>query len=841
MTMKPLVFALSGLLLSLTMLGSPTPALARDSFPAAALAALRSNPQYAPGRILVKFKNTRPLPSAGPRSMAAPMGKLELNPAAQAALARIEGQVEQTYANLGVVRVATRQDVGRAIEALYRSGSVVYAEPDYRVHAARLPNDPDFHQLWGLHNTGQSGGTADADIDAPAAWDTRSAAYGVVVGVLDSGVDYTHPDLVANMWTNPNEIPGNGIDDDNNGYVDDIHGIDRYNADSDPMDDNGHGTHVSGTIGARGNDGNGIAGVAWRVQIMALKFLDSDTYGYASEAVALINYAIAIKAANQYPAMILNNSWGGSDYLRTLDDAIKAAGDAGILFVAAAGNDGVDTDVHSDYPSSYAQPNIISVGASDHDDQPAGFSNRGCASVDLFAPGVDIYSTLPGNGYASWSGTSMAAPHVAGAAALIWAQFPNKTWKDIKRAILNGADAQAEHLNDLAGSEARLNVQGGMRLAYMNQPSIWGLSGTIAAPGGKVTITGSNFGKSPGTVLFNGSPLNVGSWANERIVASVPDGMLLGDGLLKVQNASGVRNRNGHCFKVGYTPSLAGRTLLPHAYAAGAKVGSDYWILGGATHWGATALVERYTPSTGRRVIDSGWMLPDTAVFLTGGAIGGKIYVPGGLDWTSGQMSDALRIFDTATGTWSQGARLPVRMIQPAVAGLPNGKFYVFGGLDENNVTLDTTYIYDPVANSWSTGAPMPTPQAWGAPIVQGGNNVVWIAGGYGSHLVGSELDTVQVYNADHDSWSTRPALNAPRTGAAGMYYKNRNHVLFGSNVTGLRDGEWFSGGTWIDAIMGPQSVHSVVGGATFDAAYSFGGINDPYWELSDSIWKLSH
>ena len=340
----------------------------------------------------------------------------------------------------------------RLLEGLRRAQSAVaVAEPDYMVFASYSANDPSFGQLWGLNNTGQTGGVADADIDAPEAWDISRGADSLVVGVIDTGVDYNHPDLAANCWVNTKEIAGNGLDDDGNGYVDDYRGWNFVAETNDSVDDHYHGTHCAGTIGAVGDNGIGVAGVAHRVKIMALKFLSSTGSGYVSDAVEAVRYA----AANG--AKLTSNSWGGGGYSQLLKDAIDEAQGVGVLFVAAAGNESSDSDAAPSYPAAYDCPNIISVAATDHADQLAYFSNFGAQTVDLGAPGVDIYSTSPQSGYRSLSGTSMACPHVAGACVLLYAANPAMGWRQVKAALLDNADA----IPALAGKTrtgGRLNV-----------------------------------------------------------------------------------------------------------------------------------------------------------------------------------------------------------------------------------------------------------------------------------------------------------------------------------------------------------------------------------------------
>ena len=349
----------------------------------------------------------------------------------------------------------------RAMSLLEGNADVSYVEPDRTIHldANPVPNDPQFKKEWGLNNTGQTvdfaAGTPGADIGAERAWGVTTGKKSVVVGVIDTGIDAAHPDLAANMWINPGEnCPGcrnDGIDNDHNGYVDDWRGWDFINNDNNPTDDNGHGTHVAGTIGAVGNNGTGVTGVNWNVQLMPLKFIGADGTGDVAGAVAALRYATAMGVR------ITNNSWGDTEYSQALYDAIADANAHGDLFVAAAGNDGVNSDTAPTYPADFDLPNIISVGASDSTDHLAYFSNYGQSSVDLAAPGVSIYSTWPGKAYKSESGTSMASPHVAGAAALVLAAHPAATADTIKALLLRTVDHPAA-LAGTSASQGRLDA-----------------------------------------------------------------------------------------------------------------------------------------------------------------------------------------------------------------------------------------------------------------------------------------------------------------------------------------------------------------------------------------------
>jgi subtilisin family serine protease len=376
--------------------------------------------------------------------------------------------------------------------ALKRLGSdprVAYAEPNFVVSVLRTPNDPSLGQLWGLVNTGQTvdgaSGTSDADIDADLAWDVSTGSSSSVVGIIDTGVDFSHPDLAGTSWINPGEnctgCRTNGLDDDANGYVDDWQGWDFVNGDNDPFDDHGHGTHVAGTIAALGNNGVGVSGINWSGRVAALKFLDWFGSGSVADAVRALDYA------TENGIRVTNNSWGGGENSQALLEAIERAGVAGGLYVAAAGNDGVDADQTPMYPAAYDSPYIVSVAATDSRDGLASFSNYGATSVDVGAPGVSIYSTLPGNTYDWWSGTSMATPHVAGAAALVKAARPGATSAAIKALLLRTVDAKAALTRTTTGG--RLNV--GTAVGCSGSPQVWldqPLAGFQAIPGEAVQV-----------------------------------------------------------------------------------------------------------------------------------------------------------------------------------------------------------------------------------------------------------------------------------------------------------------------------------------------------------------
>jgi Ca2+-binding RTX toxin-like protein len=372
--------------------------------------------------------------------------------------------------------LASNADLLATQTSLAQDPRVETVELNYWLSINSVPNDPRFNELWGLNNTGQTGGTPDADIDVPEAWDIQTGSKNVVLAVIDTGVDYNHQDLAANMWTNSGEIAGNGIDDDRNGYIDDDRGYDFINRDNDPMDDKGHGSHVAGTIGAAGNNNIGVVGVSPNVSIMPLKFLGLNG-GSISDAVRAINYA------KNNGAKVINASFGGGGFSQAMFNAIGDANNNGVLFIAAAGNESSNNDSTPSYPANYDLPNVISVAATNYVDQLSRFSNYGNNKVDLGAPGGtaavfpydqrDILSTFPNNQYGWLPGTSMAAPHVAGAAALLLAQNPSLTVTQLKDILMKTTDPLTS-LNGKTVSGGRLNVWKALEAiaSYDNRPPV---------------------------------------------------------------------------------------------------------------------------------------------------------------------------------------------------------------------------------------------------------------------------------------------------------------------------------------------------------------------------------
>jgi len=408
---------------------------------------------------------------------------------------------------LHVVQLEQGVSVQDALLHYRQNPSVLYAEPDYIVRAFTTPNDPQFGAQWSLHNTGQNGGTPGADIHATQAWALTTGSPSVVVAVLDTGIDYTHSDLAANVWTSSSGFSGT----DQNGNPIQCgagsHGLNVVYGNCDPFDDNGHGSHVAGIIGAVGNNGGGVSGVNWGVQILPCKFLNADGGGDTSWAIRCLDVVKQLRDSG-VNIVATNNSWGGGDFSQALMDAISAQMQDGILFVAAAGNDFSDNDLMPAFPASMALPNVISVAATDRNDAVVPFSNTGRRTVHLGAPGAEILSTTPNNTYSVFSGTSMAAPHVTGVTALLKAQDPSRDWRAIKNLILAGGDSVSALTDSI--TQKRLNAFGALTCTNSTvnarlQPVPDTVSGSV---GGAITLSvlNINCAQPAGAVVVQVSP-----------------------------------------------------------------------------------------------------------------------------------------------------------------------------------------------------------------------------------------------------------------------------------------------------------------------------------------------
>ena len=413
--------------------------------------------QVAAGEVLVKFRDD---------ARRAELGE------------ELDADRDELVGDGSIRRVHSRShNVEALLARLAARADVEYVEPNYIVYALETPSDPSFGSLWGLLNTGQViqgvTGTAGADIDATLAWDRKTGSKANVVAVVDTGLDYNHPDLADNVWAAPEGGVTVTVGGVTVSCAAGTHGFNAITKTCNPLDDNGHGTHVSGTIGAVGTNGVGVAGVNWTANIMGLKFLNSRGSGTTADAINAIEFAIQAKRAlaSQANVNVLSNSWGGGGYSSSLFAEIQKANDNGMLFPVAAGNAKSNNDTTAYYPANYDVPNVVAVAATDNKDLLASFSNYGLTTVDLGAPGVNILSTYPSNRYAWMSGTSMATPHVAGAAALVLAACGPLDPSSLKDVLL----ANVERVNSLVGK----TVTGGRLNAYT---AVTNCSGTPPEP-----------------------------------------------------------------------------------------------------------------------------------------------------------------------------------------------------------------------------------------------------------------------------------------------------------------------------------------------------------------------
>ncbi len=498
-------------------------------------------PAYKQGELIVRFKDD----AKGAKSL-------------QAAKASTVGSFKRIKARH--IQLPSDTTVDQALEQFRADPNVLYAEPNYRVRKALIPNDPRYPYTnpatayqWNL-----------PIIAAPSAWDSytgpATAADSLIVAVLDTGIAYTHPDLTANLWTNPGEICGNGIDDDANGIVDDCYGANFGGlSPGNPWDDDtsdSHGTHLSGIIGAVGNNSIGVTGVNWRVRLMAVKFLHGPTgTGDLSDFLKAVEYALA----KGVKIISISFELESQDSPQSVLDALKSANEAGVLVVSAAGNLGKNLDGISIFPASIRLPNHITVAASTRTDTLASYSDYGRHTVDLAAPGGvttgsanAVLSTVwLNNGatlYRTTAGTSMAAPHVAGAAALIWNRDPTLTAYQVRGRIMNGVD-QSSAFNSTTITGGRLNIAKALSAADL--PTVFHINPwSLPLDGGTISISGINFGTTQGVVQLGTITLPVTSWSNSVITATVP--ARTGSGNLIVNSSS-----NGFPVTIATIPAIA--------------------------------------------------------------------------------------------------------------------------------------------------------------------------------------------------------------------------------------------------------------------------------------------
>lgn len=499
--------------------------------------------------------------------------------------ADVDPESIEAVGRTGVFRIRSRS-LGAAalVAALSRRPDVLYAEPNFVVHTFDDPNDPMFPQLWGLKNIGQivsgaAAGTPGADIRAIEGWEVALGSTSNVVGVVDTGIDYNHPDLAANIWSAPGPftvvIGGVPIRCEAG-----THGFNAINKTCDPMDDHNHGTHVSGTIGAIGNNAVGVAGINWVASIMGLKFLSAGGSGTIADAIHAMDFALQVKTifagTGGANIRILSNSWGGGGFSQTFFDLVKEANDQNMLFVAAAGNSGISNDYIASYPASYVAPNVVAVAATTNTDTRASFSNYGAKTVHLGAPGTNVLSTVRAGAYTFASGTSMATPHVSGAGALVLSHCAINT-AELKEALVQSVDSLAS-LATLTISGGRLNVRRAIDSCSMPPTpptSLRAIGGDkqvrlVWTPG--TNATGYRVKRS---MTAGGPYATVAS--NIRALQYVDTGLSNGTTYYYVVSATNILGESGHSTEASATPALPSDVIIssftaPTSVAAGSSV-----------------------------------------------------------------------------------------------------------------------------------------------------------------------------------------------------------------------------------------------------------------------------
>jgi subtilisin family serine protease len=692
----------------------PTPWLTDDK-PLAPPKKIKAQPAYVVDELLVQFADAKAL--RGARALNAQTGATVLD--------------EFTFAAWQHLRLPKGLSVKAALARYGKLAGVVAVQPNYVYSLAdTTPNDPSY----GLQY-------APAKIQAPLAWDTTTGSSAVVVAIIDTGVRYTHEDLSANMWRNPGEIPGNGIDDDGNGYVDDVYGIDTVNKDSDPNDDFNHGTHVAGIVGAVGNNALGVAGVNWNVRLMALKMFDQSGNGTSATAIAAFQYVIMMKRRG-VNVRVTNNSWGGAPEAPAFDQALKSAFDAAaaadILNVCAAGNGNSNNDTTLFYPASYDSPNIVAVAASDESDNRAGFSNYGATLVDLAAPGVNIFSTMrfSDTSYGNLSGTSMASPMVAGAAALVAAHDSSLSALSLKATLLNSVDVLPQW-SGLVLTGGRLNVARALQTSITCSFNATPTSAMFTESGGTSTVNVTATAGCNWVATSNAAWLTINSGASGTgtgavgYTVAVNNGaartgtLVVADQIINITQAAGAPPPDPTP-----TPAMPGQVLISEFRLDGPQGPEDQFVelynnteqpftVWADDNSGAWALVSNTSAGgalTALCTIPNGTTIPARGHYLYTPAHGYSLLSYGG---TNGALADAtgpaiythtsdapfagLALFRTSNpANWTQGFRLD------AVGGTLSSALLREGaGLAQNFAyNSDAQYSW---ARTLTTGVPQDT------------------------------------------------------------------------------------------------------------------------------------
>jgi subtilisin family serine protease len=519
-------------------------------------------------------------------------------------LSELKVLVRNHYSSADIYRVKGSQGerAEDIVRRLRQDPAVEYAEPNYKRSVnVVVPNDPSYPSQWGLER-----------LMCPEAWEIATGDRSIVIGIADSGIDYQHVDLSNNLWRNPGEDwvngrPGqNGVDDDDDGYIDNYYGINTRTGSGDPSDDQGHGTHVAGIIGAEGNNSRGVSGVNWRISIMALKFIGQNGFGTVADEIE------AIEFARRRGVRVMNLSFGSPDFSTPERDAIAGAG--GILFIAAAGNEGTDNDVLPSYPAGYDLPNVIAVANSVQTDSLAFSSNFGLQAVAVAAPGQSVLSTIPNNLYDTLSGSSMSTAFVSGLASLILASTGGLSVSELRDQILMTADVTP----GLEGRilTGRINALRALTES-VSEPNVFRISPGTAAVGGQVTIRGAGFGNTTGQVLFDPDvEAAIISWRNDKIVCVVPESAFSGP--VRVKTVEGT-SRN-----VAFSVIGAPERVIPSPYMVkilfpegSTRLGEGYYLVISNLYDHTVSVTAKVFGESGRNAVRPLSLSPNGKILLS--------------------------------------------------------------------------------------------------------------------------------------------------------------------------------------------------------------------------------
>ena len=685
-----------------------------------------------------------------------------------AARAALEGQgvaygQVTVLPHLGLALAQLEPGQKGVLARLRGGGQVQWAEHPRPRRARALPSDPLLPYQWALRNIGDAevaqdltrrfrwplALTSGADVGAEAAWAKTKGNPEDVVAVVDTGVYYLHGDLAPSMWTNPGEIPGNGRDDDGNGYVDDVHGYDFINADGDPLDDAGHGTMVSGMIAAAENN-LGVVGLAPAVKIMAVKALDANGSGTDFGIAQALEYVLTM-AWRGVPIRVVNLSLGGAGYSPALHRAIAALADFNILAVLAAGNSGDNVDYHlSNYPTNLPEAHTITAGLSDGQDQPVGWSCWGTYGVDIFAPGFNILApaapALHGannfvQGSDQWtgnSGTSFAAPYTSAAVALAWALHPGADWSQIKALVLSSGQ-RLDSLGEKARTSARLSAAGLAAQDLPSGPMLFRWSQNLPAPGQVATLYGYGLGVTPGSVRINGVKLDVLGWQDSQAQVRLPGAEILEDARATLTLSTSDGRQASMPFLLA-APGPRQAVDMPAGQPEGLWPVEQKQVQVNDRVWG---VVNLGTDANGDTIHGWGFFEPASSRLAYFGPLPSEMDQPtdmalvnhgGAVFCLGGSSANLVFRFDPDAGSWSRAGQAPFTdtLLEPLAAS--DGQYtYLAGGVtrtaDGKQIWEKDVFRWDPSQNQWQRIATLPQSAERGKALVHDGRLI--LMGGY--------------------------------------------------------------------------------------------------------------